>query len=243
MRLRAVAFDLGGTLVRYYDREEFPCILAQALDNVYALISDQASHSMEEARCSAMTENRERSDGRVCPVHERLMRIFGIRSSLRESLPVDLAQAFLEPIFACGQKYEDVDPVLSDLRKRGYRLAIASNTPWGTPAEPWRRELERHGLILSVDAVRFCMDVGWRKPAPPLFRAVLDALSVRAKEAVFVGDHPLWDYDGAQAVGMLPVLIDREDRYMAHPGPRICSLDRLPRLLDNLWQDQRVGYQ
>jgi FMN phosphatase YigB (HAD superfamily) len=237
-----VAFDLGGTLVRYYEREEFPGILAQALDNVYALIADQASRSMEEARVSAMVENRERSDGRVCPVHERLMRIFGIRNPLPESLRHDLAQAFLRPIFACAHKYEDAGPVLAHLRERGFRLAIASNTPWGTPADPWRQELERHGLAQSVDVARFCTDVGWRKPAHPLFEAILDAMSVRAQETVYIGDHPRWDYDGAQAAGLLPVLLDREGRHSTHPGPRICCLDQIPALLDTLQQNRPMGH-
>ena len=193
MRLRAVAFDLGDTLVRYYEREQFPRILAEALGNVNALISDQASVSLEEARAIAMTENRERPDGRVCPVHERLTRIFGISQPLSQGLRDDLALAFLKPIFACARKYGDVDPVLADLRERGYRLGIVSNTPWGTPAEPWRGELERLGLAQSVDVACFCTDVGWRKPAPPIFEALLDASGVEAQETVFVGDHPRWD--------------------------------------------------
>jgi len=32
----------------------------------------------------------------------------------------------------------------------------------GGPADAWRAELERHGLIDKVDAAVFCMDVGWR---------------------------------------------------------------------------------
>lgn len=230
MRLKAVAFDLGGTLVRYYEREQFPGILAEALGNVYTLISDQASVSLEEARDAALTENKERPDGRVCPVHERLTRIFGLSQPLSQALRSDLALAFLEPIFSRARKYEDVDPVLAALRDQGYRLAIVSNTPWGTPAEPWRAELERLGLLQPVDVSCFCVDVGWRKPARPIFDAVLDALGVEARETAFVGDHPRWDYSGSQAAGMAPVLIDREGRHPDHIGAQVRSLDELPRL-------------
>ena len=50
------------------------------------------------------------------------------------------------------------------LRSRGIKTAIVSNTPWGSPADAWRAELTRHGLLDKVDATVFCMDVGWRKP-------------------------------------------------------------------------------
>ena len=50
----------------------------------------------------------------------------------------------------------------------------------GVAAKEWDRlkELERHGLLQSVDAAPFCVDVGWRKPARPIVEAVLEALAV-----------------------------------------------------------------
>ena len=111
MRLKAVAFDLGGTLVRYYERKQFPGILAEALGKVHKLVAGQASVSLPEARSTAMSENKERPDGKVCPLHERVARVFGLAQPLPSSLQNDMATAFLEPIFACARKYEDVDRI------------------------------------------------------------------------------------------------------------------------------------
>jgi FMN phosphatase YigB (HAD superfamily) len=68
-------------------------------------------------------------------------------------------------------------------------------------------ELARHGLLAAVDAVVFCVDVGWRKPHPSPFRRALEILDVPAKEAVFVGDDPVWDVDGANGAGLRPILL------------------------------------
>jgi FMN phosphatase YigB (HAD superfamily) len=38
--------------------------------------------------------------------------------------------------------------------------------PLGGPAASWKEELARHGRLDQVDAVVFCVDVGWRKPHP-----------------------------------------------------------------------------
>ena len=234
MRLKAVAFDLGNTLVQYYRREDFPRILDEALGNVYELISGQATVTLTDARDTALAFNRERPDGKVWPVHERLGQIFGLPRPLPPSLRDAVGQAFLKPIFACASTYEDVDSVLPSLRDRGYRLAIVSNTPWGTPAGPWRDELERHSLSQSVDVSCFCVDVGWRKPALPVFEAVLKALAVEAGETAFVGDNPRWDYSGPLNAGMVPILIDREGQHAEHDGNRIRGLGELPGLLQLL---------
>jgi FMN phosphatase YigB (HAD superfamily) len=46
-----------------------------------------------------------------------------------------------------------------------------------------------------------------------------------------VGDEPQWDVVGSAAVGMRPLLIDRDDRFPDHVGERIRSLHELPALL------------
>ena len=105
------------------------------------------------------------------------------------------------------------DAVIFDL---GNTLAgILSNTPWGSPAEPWREELARHGLLDAVDAGVFCRDVGWRKSDPRPFEFICRTLGVRPASCLFVGDDPRWDLAGARAVGMDARLIDRIGA--AHP--------------------------
>jgi FMN phosphatase YigB (HAD superfamily) len=47
----------------------------------------------------------------------------------------------------------------------GFRTGIISNSPWGSPANLWRAEVQRLELLDAVDVTAFCGDVGWRKPA------------------------------------------------------------------------------
>ena len=85
-----------------------------------------------------------------------------------------------------------------------------------------------------MNAALFCADVGWRKPALPIFQATAKALGVEAGACVFVGDDPRWDVHGAQAAGMVPVLVDRTGRYAGHGGWLIHGLGELPALLQRL---------
>jgi HAD superfamily hydrolase (TIGR01549 family) len=143
----------------------------------------------------------------VWPLEERLQMLFGPYASLDTGVTERLAQAFLEPIFSTAQVRHDALPVLLGLERRGVKTGIVSNTPWGSPGRIWRSELARHELLAAVDAVVFCQDVGWRKPHPTPFRRALEMIGVAAKDAAFVGDDPVWDVEGAESAGLLPILL------------------------------------
>jgi len=117
------------------------------------------------------------------------------------------------------------------LRRQGYRTAVVSNSPWGSPAALWRKELRRLGIAGLVDAVVLCGDVGWRKPSRRIFEHARKRLGVAGAECVFVGDDLEWDVAGSAAAGMRPVLIDRDGRHASFAGARVRSLHELLPLL------------
>jgi putative hydrolase of the HAD superfamily len=125
----------------------------------------------------------------------------------------ELVGAFLEPIFSTAKVDPQAIGVLEKLRASGLRTAIVSNTPWGSPSAQWRDELDRLGLLNRVDGVVFCIDVGWRKPAPQPFQRALSVLRVAPERTVFVGDDVRWDVLGARRVGIEPILISKDTIY------------------------------
>lgn len=120
--------------------------------------------------------------------------------------------------------YEDVPPVLRELRRHGLRIGLLSNTGHG------RLERLVSAYSLDVDAVLTSGTHGKTKPSPSIFVAVLDLLGVEASQAAMVGDTLVDDIEGARAVGMRAFLIDREGRY---PGrlDTLASLYGLPAAL------------
>ena len=158
---------------------------------------------------------------------DRLGQIFALDDDeATPELQAELAERFLGPIFDTARLDEHAIPLLRALRKLGKKSAIVSNTPWGSPAAPWRRELARHGLLELVDATVFCVDVGWRKPAPPVFARTLELLHVAPSKAVFVGDDAEWDVAGAKRAGIAPVLLGTPPA-----GATCSSIARLDELL------------
>jgi putative hydrolase of the HAD superfamily len=112
--------------------------------------------------------------------------------------------------------YDDVPPVLDELRRRRLKLGIVSNT--GRDVGEF---LRHHSL--SFDAALSSRVHGRVKPHPTIFQAVLQRLGVEAEQAAMVGDSPEDDLEGARALGMRAFLVDREGVY---PD----AADRLPDL-------------
>jgi len=119
--------------------------------------------------------------------------------------------------------YDDVPDVLAGLRAAGLRIGLVSNS-----ARDVREFARHHGL--DVDAGISSFQHGRTKPHASIFRAVLDLLGVEPADAVMVGDTIADDIEGALALGMHAILMDRDGTRPEYE-PRIATLNELPALL------------
>ncbi len=204
-KIQAVLFDLGNTLVDYYHGPDFPPILRQSLLAVAETLALDVDDEEGLLR-RGLELNAESPEFAIRPLKERITALFPSAAAASEAMMDRCCRSFLAPIFARAHLGDDALDVLDALRSRGLRTAVVSNTPWGSPAEPWLEELERHDLLRRLDAVTFCVDVGWRKPHPAPFLNTLNRLSVDAAHALFVGDDPRWDIEGSRNAGLRSVL-------------------------------------
>jgi HAD superfamily hydrolase (TIGR01549 family) len=119
--------------------------------------------------------------------------------------------------------FDDVLPVLDELRRHNLRLGLLSNT-----ARDLDQFVAHHGL--DVDAVLTSRVHGKTKPHDSIFHAMLERLGVTAPGAVMVGDDLGDDVEGARAIGMQAWLVDREERFPNVPD-RLTDLRALPAAL------------
>ena len=119
--------------------------------------------------------------------------------------------------------FEDVLPVLEELRRAELRIGLVSNG-----IRDLTEFVAHHRL--DVDAIVDSRSHGRVKPHPTIFQAALVKLGVAAEDAVMVGDSLEEDIEGARALGMRAILIDREER---HPDvdERLLDLYGLPAAL------------
>jgi putative hydrolase of the HAD superfamily len=235
MKWRAVFFDAGETLLAPHPSfdELFSGVLAdhgdgaspsevrQALERIAPTFSE----IVDKMAVSAWSTSAEASRRFWGHLYARALKELGIE---------DPSGKLADALYSKFTRYEsyrlfpDAVPTLAALKESGLLVGLISNF------EEW---LE--GMLIEMEVARlFDLMVisgkeGVEKPDPAIFQLALDRSGVAADQAVYVGDHPRIDADGARAVGMGAVLIDRRDRYPEYRGVRIETLEELIPILEN----------
>jgi putative hydrolase of the HAD superfamily len=229
MRFSAVFFDAGETLV--HPHPTFPDLFVEVLrdrgvDVDADTVRDRASVVFERFSAAAerkelWTTSPERSRRFWHEVYELLLADLGVD---RPELVDVVYRAFTD--LSNYALFDDVKPVLEELRGSGLLLGVVSNF------EEWLDGLLEAVGVRSTFDVRVISGIeGIEKPDPRIFEIAMERAGVEPSRSVYVGDNPEFDVDPALAVGMFAVLIDRRDRFPDAPGTRIRSMAELPAVL------------
>jgi len=220
--LRAVLFDVDFTLARP-GPELGPEGYVRAGER-HGLRLDPTSY--EAARDAALVDLRrhpdlEHDDEIWFRFTERIVRGMGGDADSAYACAVEITRAWER--HENFELYDDVPDALAALRSAGLGIGLVSNS-----ARDVAEFARHHGL--DVDAGISSFHHGHTKPHASIFRAVLDLVGVGPADAVMVGDTIGDDIEGALAIGMRAVLMDRGG---VHPDfePRIETLNELPPLL------------
>jgi len=108
--------------------------------------------------------------------------------------------------------HPDIVPMLKELRKRGYKLAILSNC-----SEEEVSVIQKSRLPSLVDELILSYEIGLCKPQPEIYKLTADRLGVGCKECLFIGDGGSRELYGARDAGMHPYRAMWYIRKM--PGP------------------------
>jgi putative hydrolase of the HAD superfamily len=147
------------------------------------------------------------------PVHELIARAV-VEAGLAPERAAALARAFrgrfCDPSRG-WELFEDSIPALVRLREAGWRCVVLSNHVPELPALASGLGLSDH-----VDAIVTSATIGYEKPHPEAFRIALRAAG-DPDQAWMVGDNPVADVGGAEALGLPAVLVRRpgEARFRA----------------------------
>jgi putative hydrolase of the HAD superfamily len=220
--LRAVLFDVDFTLAR--PGPDLGPEGYRKLGERYGLDLDPARY--DEARAAAITTLERHPELRHdeelwFAFTERIVRGMGGDADAARDLAIEMTRAWER--HENFDLYDDVLPVLGRLRALGMKLGLVSNG--GREISDF---VAHHRL--EVDCAIASRAHGWTKPHESIFLAALELIDVAPAEAAMVGDSVEDDIEGAAALGMRAILIDREGRH-AGEGEHLPDLWRLPAAL------------
>jgi HAD superfamily hydrolase (TIGR01549 family) len=219
--LRAVVFDVDFTLAR--PGPDLGPDGYRRLGLRYGLELDPGRY--DHARAAAVAELKrhpelDHDEEIWVRFTEQIIRGMGGTGATYEAA-VEMERSWVEA--AHFELYDDALPVVDELRARGLLIGLLSNS-----SRDLGQFVVHHGL--AVDAVLTSRAHGKSKPHETIFRALLAELGVGADEAAMVGDTIEDDVQGALAIGMQALLLDREGRYPDVVG-RLDDLRELPAAL------------
>ncbi|MCH8551569.1 MAG: phosphoglycolate phosphatase [Natronospirillum sp.] len=185
MTLKAVLFDLDGTLV-------------DSVPGIHQAV-DQVLQARQGRTCTVEDVRRWVGNGpRV--LMQRALGEDSSEADQRAAL-VDFEAAYAETVFN-GQLYPGVTEGLTRLRAAGLQLACLTNKPW-----PFTQPILHHLGLADFFATVICGDqVDQPKPHPESLALACERLVVSIEETVMVGDS-INDLAPAQALNMPRVAV------------------------------------
>ena len=234
MDIRAVAFDVNGTLVRILTDDGMEQIFRsighfltyQGIDLHRHQVRDLYFEHMKEQRQASPEEHPEfDAVGIWRSILQAHLTEFtrALPAEKLEQLPLFLAEMY-RGISRCRLRlHPHVREVLDVLRER-YPLAVVTDAQSAYA----RAELHKVGLLDYFDPIVVSGDHGYRKPDRRLFQFALDGMGVAAEHALYVGNDMHRDIFGAQEAGMTTVMVESDQGTDVHldcvPDYRITDL-------------------
>ena len=185
--LDAVVFDYGGVLTTPLSSTTGSWLRADGIDpdGFATLMRDWLGRDAEPGNPIHLLETGELD----VPEFERR---FAARLVTTTGTPVS-AEGVLSRLFAAMKPSDDMTDLVRDLRKRGLRTGLLSNS--------WGNDYPHELLAELFDVVVISGEVGLRKPDEPIYRLLLDRLDLPSERVVFVDDFTA-NVRAAQALGM-----------------------------------------
>ncbi len=219
-QLRAILFDLGGTLLHYHDpisddpQRPFRRITRVGVERVceqlaaygirppdLAVLEPALDRHIAEGYTPMVRELRGGSTVEV-PIRAALAEC-GVH--LTDAHWTTLRESFYRAIDSIVALRTGAVETLAALQEAGYRLGLISNTYWASDLHD--RHLAENDLLGFLPVRVYSCDTPVVKPHPAIFLHALGIMQIRPEEAVYVGDRPEVDVQGAQNAGMRGILI------------------------------------
>ncbi|MBS7636279.1 HAD family hydrolase [Candidatus Bathyarchaeota archaeon] len=242
MQVKAVLFDLFDTLLLVEGGNAFytPC-----LQKLHKFLTENGVDAPFEKFMKVYFEVRDalyaEADKNLEEPHFNIrvwktLQRLGYNYELSDDVVTKATECFAQEFMKYVSLDENAVDVLQWLHGK-YKLGIVSN--FAIPECIWKL-LEKYNLKKFFDVIIISAEVNKRKPSPEIFQKTLKSLNVASHEAVFVGDTPSMDIEGAKNVGMKAILIIRRTSVTDTPKPTsatikpditVKSLKELPKII------------
>ena len=218
--LKAVLFDLDGTLL---NRD---ASLSKFIASHFNSLQDVLTDVDEQQFCSRFIELDNRGYVWKDQVYQQLIKEYNIEGLTAEDLLHYYIHNFKQHCVAFPNLYS----MLKELKQMPLTLGIITNGKGQFQLD----NIHALGIESFFDVILISETEGIKKPDPQIFHRALSTLSVSPHECAYVGDHPINDIRGANAVGIQSIWKKDPDYHCLEANHVIDDLSEIPSIIKSL---------
>jgi putative hydrolase of the HAD superfamily len=222
--IRAIAFDVNGTLIEIWTDDQMEEIF-RAAGHFLTYQGIELRRSQVRDRYFELMKEQRRTSAETYPEFDAV----GIwrqiveenRSDYTDTLPAEKIKQL--PVFL-AEMYRGISrrklklhpfvPQMLDALHGQIPMALITDAQSAYA----RAELHQAGILDYFDPIVVSGDYGYRKPDPRLFGLVVDALGVPAGHILYVGNDMHRDIHGARQAGMQTMMFDSNQGTKEYEG-------------------------
>ncbi|MHA1318459.1 MAG: HAD family hydrolase [Promethearchaeota archaeon] len=195
MKIKAVIFDLFGTLIDSFNSQEYKQILSE-MASLLALPED----SFYDLWTGSFNQ-------RALGVFKTIEESFKfISNQLNKPVNVERIEQAVQIRLNYSKRTlvprNDAIATITQLKSLGFKIGLISDCTYEIPLIWDKTSFSQH-----FDSVIFSCNVGIKKPDPKIYHLACRDLKVKPKNCLYIGDGSSRELSGALRVGMFPILI------------------------------------
>ncbi len=251
MQIKTILFDMGGTLEDIHYSDNVPQIIGKRMEEILEIPFEKITekngtdfYSHLQGRYKEYRDFREKTCIEVHPAmvwKDWILKGLPVPDSIIFDNHEKLAYFWETEVIQRRCRTEAVE-MLNEIRKRGIRMGIISNT--GSFTQVYK-SLDKYGIRDFFEKIALSADYGIRKPHGFLFRDIINQMGCEAENTLYVGDTVSRDVVGARNAGLygsiqicseFTKLSDQEHSPGIKPDYIIHDLMSIPEIVDRINQ-------
>lgn len=232
MKIKAIGFDIGGTLVNYNK----PLNWSASYEDAIKYMCDKNNIDFTKERFEKAREVLTKYNTRVNPREEEFSSniIFGeiFESWNQNKRKLKSAKkSFYEFFQRETYIYDDAKVLLQYCNENNLKCCVYTDVAYGMDDEFSLKDIEEIKEYISLKLTS--VNVGYRKPNKKGFEIMLEKLKCSPEEMIYIGDEEK-DILGAQNLGINTILINRDDEIKLYNQDYMVS--NLKKVIDIIYE-------
>ena len=210
MKIKAIGFDIGGTLVNYNKPLNWSASYEDAIKYMCQKNNIKITEERLEQAKGTLTKYNTRVNPRENEVSAKTIfkEIFEKWGENNEEI-IEARKSFFEYFQREAILYKDAEPLLKYCKEHQIECAVYTDVAYGMEDDLSLKDIDAIDEYIELKLTS--LNVGYRKPNKKAFEIMIEKFKCIPEEMLFIGDEEK-DIKGAKSVGMKTALINRDEK-------------------------------